>query len=117
MEKWFNDTMDRVSGWYKRRTQYCLLLIDLAICYAGNTNTIGITLWLWNGDAARNAVLAAATDDEKGTLPPQSKIARQLNDAPSRAATTASAQAPLTDLATNVVDVDRQLTALQYPIG
>ena len=118
LEKWFNDTMDRVSGWYKRRTQYCLLLIGLAMCYAGNINTIGITLWLWNGDAARNAVVAAATDYEKGALaPPRSNIAPQPNNPPSEAATPAKAQAPLTDLATNVVDVDRQLTALQYPIG
>ena len=26
IERWFNDAMERVSGWYKRRVQYIILL-------------------------------------------------------------------------------------------
>jgi len=118
LEIWFNDTMDRVSGWYKRRTQYCLLLIGFAICFAGNIDTIAITRWLWNGDAARNAIVNAATEYEKAALgQPRSSPATQSEAASSQPAPPANAEAPLTEIVTKVVDVDRQLTALQYPVG
>jgi hypothetical protein len=46
LEKWFNDSMDRVSGWYKRHTQFLLLLIGLFMAITLNIDTIGITNYL-----------------------------------------------------------------------
>jgi hypothetical protein len=113
LEKWFNDAMDRVSGWYKRRTQGCLLLIGLVLAYGGNIDTIAIATWLWNGDAARQAVVNAAADLVKspGVLappaaPPEARAKNGGNPPPD-----------LTKLAEQIVAVDRQVTALQFPLG
>src|SRR5262249_20857478 len=70
IEKWFNDTMDRASGWYKRRTQSVLLLLGLIIAYVGNVDTIGVVRWLWQSDTARQATVTAATDYLKSSPPP-----------------------------------------------
>jgi len=40
LEQWFDDTMERCTGWYKRHTQYILLVIGLLIAIAFNVDTI-----------------------------------------------------------------------------
>jgi hypothetical protein len=39
IEKWFDDTMDRASGWYKRRTQFATILIAIVLTERSNTRT------------------------------------------------------------------------------
>lgn len=46
LEKWFNDSMDRVSGWYKRNTQFILLLLGLLLSVVMNIDTIEIVNYL-----------------------------------------------------------------------
>ena len=40
LEAWFDDTMARVSGWYKRKTQIILLVIGVVVAIAINANTL-----------------------------------------------------------------------------
>ena len=40
VEGWFNDAMDRVNGWYKRRTQLWTIIIALFLTLVANANTI-----------------------------------------------------------------------------
>jgi len=42
LEQWFDDTMERCTGWYKRHTQYILLVIGLLIAITFNVDTISI---------------------------------------------------------------------------
>ena len=42
LETWFNESMDRVSGWYKRWIQYWLFGLGLALAAAANVDTIHI---------------------------------------------------------------------------
>jgi hypothetical protein len=42
LEKWFDESMDRVSGWYKRRAQWMALGIAAAIVLALNVSTLRI---------------------------------------------------------------------------
>lgn len=42
LESWYNDTMDRVSGWYKRTTQFSLFFIGLFLAISVNIDTIEI---------------------------------------------------------------------------
>lgn len=42
IENWFNETMDRATGWYKKQTQKITLIIALAVALSFNVNTIGI---------------------------------------------------------------------------
>src|ERR1700721_3301750 len=60
IEGWFNSTMDRVSGWYKRRSQ--LIVFSLGFVMAGviNVNSISIANDLWTHKAERDAMVSAA---------------------------------------------------------
>jgi hypothetical protein len=109
IEKWFNDTMDRSSGWYKRRTQSILLVIGIGVAFGGNVDTIAVARWLWQGDAARGAVVSAATDYVKQHPPTLDAKAAGLpkNQTPP----------DLKASVTQIVAADQLLTSLQYPIG
>lgn len=60
IETWFDASMERVSGWYKRRTSYWLLLIGVASTLALNVNTITIAQHLARSKAARELVVGRA---------------------------------------------------------
>jgi hypothetical protein len=55
VEDWYNDSMDRASGWYKRRAQNFLLAIALVVTLALNVDTLHVAITLWNNPAARQA--------------------------------------------------------------
>ena len=61
-ENWYNSAMDRVSGWYKKRTQYILLGIGLIIAVAVNADSILIAKTLYVDPGMRSAVVASATN-------------------------------------------------------
>ena len=60
LEQWFDDTMERCSGWYKKYTQYILLLIGLLIAIAFNVNTIEIIGKLEKDPALRESIVQQA---------------------------------------------------------
>lgn len=60
LEAWFDTGMDRVSGWYKRSTQWILFCIGLAIAVLLNVNSIVIAQYLYHNDTARAALVATA---------------------------------------------------------
>lgn len=60
LEAWFDDTMARVSGWYKRKTQIILIVIGIAVVAAINANTLKIGERMWKDDTVRAAVVAQA---------------------------------------------------------
>ena len=60
IEGWFNDAMDRVSGWYKRRTQLWTLVIALALTLVANADTVQIVKKLWQDPVLRAAVVEEA---------------------------------------------------------
>ncbi len=60
IEGWFNDAMDRVTGWYKRRTQVWTIVIAVALTVVANADTIKITRQLWTDPVLRAAVVEEA---------------------------------------------------------
>jgi len=60
LEAWYNGVMDRISGWYKRSTQWVIFWIALVVSAAVNINTITITDYLSRNDVARAALVARA---------------------------------------------------------
>ena len=112
IEKWFSDTMDRASGWYKRRTQTALLLFGLVVAFGGNVDTIAVVRWLWQSDTARQAVVAAATDYVKQNPAPTTDTQTAGSD-PAKD----PAKAVLERMATQISTVDRTIVDLQYPVG
>ena len=60
IEAWYNDAMDRVSGWYKRKTQGILLVLGLIIAIAFNADAIMLARSFWADPSLRAGVVAAA---------------------------------------------------------
>jgi hypothetical protein len=60
VQEWFDGSMDRVAGWYKRRAQFVLLLIGATLAVGVNVDTLAIVHTLSNDAAVRSAVVAAA---------------------------------------------------------
>jgi hypothetical protein len=61
IEAWYDDTMARVSGWYKRKTQIILLAIGIVLVPLLNANALVIGERLWKDTELRAAVVAQAT--------------------------------------------------------
>lgn len=67
VERWFNNSMARVSGWYKRRVQRWMLAYALALTFLLNVDTLAVARTLWTQDAVREAVVARAQADGGAT--------------------------------------------------
>ena len=60
LEGWFDDAMDRTSGWYKRRTQVWTVCVALLITVLTNADTLRIARHLWVDPALRESVVEEA---------------------------------------------------------
>lgn len=60
LERWFNDTMDRASGWYKRKMQWILFLSGFVIAIIFNVDSIAITRKLSADKGIRDKVISMA---------------------------------------------------------
>lgn len=98
IEAWFNSTMERVSGWYRRRTQMWLFSLAILLVSLLNVNTIVLTDHLSQNKALRELLVGEA-----------SAIAR--DPAYQRAA------AGTPDLAGAEKNAAAKLAALDLPIG
>jgi hypothetical protein len=58
LERWFDDGMSRVSGWYRRRVQVVIWVLALVVTLAVHADSIQIAQALWKDDATRAAVVA-----------------------------------------------------------
>ena len=56
IEHWFDSAMDRVSGWYKRRTQLVICALSLVVTIGLNVNTVSIADRLMSDDGIRAAL-------------------------------------------------------------
>ena len=62
VETWFDDSMDRVSGAFKRYSQTMALLIGLAVALFLNVDSIDLTLYLWREPSVRQVLAQNAAD-------------------------------------------------------
>jgi hypothetical protein len=72
IEHWFDDTMGRVTGWYKRMAQKIIFVAGLLLCAAVNADTLMIVRELWNDQALRSAMVAQAGQKVQSTSPAES---------------------------------------------
>jgi len=64
VEKWFDDSMDRVSGVYKRYSQWLALIIGLILAAVLNVDSVDLTLYLWREPAVRQVLAENASHFE-----------------------------------------------------
>ena len=60
INNWYNDYMDRISGWYKRKTRLVTLIIATLVTLILNIDTIGISKELWSNKVLRESVVIYA---------------------------------------------------------
>jgi hypothetical protein len=72
VENWYNSSMDRVSGWYKRRTQVIVLLLGTTITILVNADCIAIAKRLSTDTNMRQAATRLAENTAKQNAQGQS---------------------------------------------
>jgi methyl-accepting chemotaxis protein len=116
VERWFDDSMDRVSGAYKRFATNFLLIFGLIAAIAGNIDSISLVRALWTQPALR----AAASQSASAFYETTSKATQAAAEAASAAGAASPATAAAPDLAKSKEETTRllkQLTDLALPIG
>ena len=87
LQGWFDDAMERVSGWYKRKAQLIILSVAVLVSVTLNADTFTFASSLWNDTALRESVVAAA---QRTTEQPLSQ---------------------------DIGDIRQEITQLQLPLG
>lgn len=99
IERWFNDAMSRVSGWYKYQTQWKLFLLGLVTAILLNVDTFNVVNSLYRDGTLRATVTAAASQ----------AVARPL--------VLPDSTMSVDSLGHDIVDLQQQLDELALPIG
>lgn len=60
IEDWFNDGMDRVSGWYKRNAQKNALILAVLVTLVVNADTLHVVNTLWRDPSIRATLVEQA---------------------------------------------------------
>jgi hypothetical protein len=60
IEEWYNSSMDRVSGWYKRRSHIIILVLGFLVAVAVNADSVLIVRRLASDRALRDSLVASA---------------------------------------------------------
>ena len=125
VEVWFNDSMERMSGWYKRRTQVISVLCAIVVTIGTNADTLTIAGALWRDPTMRQAVVAQAQryvaeqprPDAQGQGQAQGQAAAPGVPEPPALPPFEQAQIDF-DAASNRLDASlADLNAMQLPIG
>jgi len=85
VEEWYNSAMDRVSGWYKRRTQLIIFVLGATLAIVVNADCVDYAKRLSRDSSLRQSVVAMAeatakndpTKDDK--TEPVDKIKKEIN--------------------------------------
>ena len=101
IENWFNDTMDRLSGAYKRKAQFLAFVIGLVLALVLNVDSIHVANSLWREPTLRQTIIAQAKD----------YASAQTTTTP--ASTDGSVENPIF----TIPQLERQLQVLNFPFG
>jgi hypothetical protein len=128
IENWFNDSMDRVSGWYKRKSNLWLWIIGIVLSVLANADSISLANVFWNDPTMRAATVAAATKYVETNPAPQKTATSQTPSGPATGGQAAgqpdkgtnassSSSTPGDDEAANPKEVLRRLREVRDQLG
>ena len=80
VEKWFDDSMDRVSGVFKRYSQAMALLIGFLVALVLNVDSINLTFYLWREPSVREVLAQNASQFELPAGEMQANPEQALSD-------------------------------------
>jgi hypothetical protein len=115
--KWYDEYMERVTGWFSRKTKIVIAIIAGILCVALNIDTIRIAKELWTNEALRTSLVVqaektVASNELAGQLKEYSDLFRQDS--------TIQAGSALDELNTKIDSViaqNNKLAAMNLPIG
>ncbi len=107
LERWFDNTTDRVAGWYKRRTQFYMLIVALLLSAIFNVDSIRLADTLWHDEDKRTAMVTMA-----GQFVPQNTVATETP-----APVTATAAEQIGNGRQQAADLLAEIDKLPLPIG
>jgi hypothetical protein len=113
VETWFDDAMERVTGWYKRKIQLINLIVAVIITLAFNVDTLLIANTLYRTPTVRQAIVAAA---EKSVTVPTPEATEEDGGA----TTAITATQTLSPTLSPIAQIDQyagELQSLALPIG
>jgi hypothetical protein len=70
IEQWYDETMDRVSGWYKRNVQLIIFILGFVIVVGLNVDTIAIITNISNDSVIRAGLVSAVQGSAASTSHP-----------------------------------------------
>jgi hypothetical protein len=117
VQVWYDHAMERVGGWYKRKTQRTLTIIAVCIVFVGNIDAIAIFRSLATDSTLRASIVAAAESYAKRNPAPTTRDALHEGGPPAGDGR-AGSQPP--DLSTSISKVQQSVTQLDnlgIPIG
>jgi hypothetical protein len=81
IEQWYNSSMDRVAGWYKRHTQRVILVIGIVTVCVLNADTFSMGRILSQEQGIRSSVVMAASGlaTKNGSKPGQTALDEKLS--------------------------------------
>lgn len=106
VEQWFDDAMDRLSGWYRRQVQVVIFGISLGLALALNADTLTIAQTLIHSPETRAYIVAFAEEVAKQSPPPAASPSPGASPAPG-----------LEPSLAKVRQVTEQLDRLELPLG
>jgi len=108
---WYDSSMDRVSGWYKRHTQWWILVIAVAVTISVNADSVLIAKRLSTDKTLREAAVSAAQNEIKN--PPVQPNQAGNNASPANSDQTSSSDHAIDTIKAKVADLD----GVGFPIG
>jgi hypothetical protein len=110
LETWFDDTMERTSGWYKRKATYISLLVGFLIAMFFNVDSIQIVKKLSKDPKARTQFVELASNLSRDStlLPDSSKayLTKQLKKLQS-----------LSDSSLQILSISRNSSMAFFPLN
>jgi hypothetical protein len=82
---WFDSSMERVSGWYKREAQMVALAAAIVITIFANADTVQVTNTLWSEPELRAQVVQQAQQASQAASPEAANLLVEYKDGDSPA--------------------------------
>lgn len=117
LSRWYDEYMERVSGWFTRKTKVIIAIISAAVVITFNIDTIRIATEIWNNQALRASLVLQA---EKTAA--NHELASELRDyreifSQDTALLNQEAWDELKVKVDSVVSLNSQIARLGLPIG
>lgn len=117
IETHYDNVMDRVSGWYKRQTQWMLMVLGILVAATLNINALELARRLASEPKLAQDVAKVGSELVKNTQADLQQIQAALPNTPAPAGETSSQVQPARTPLERIQDAEKSLAAAHKQIG